>query len=129
MIYRVGRLVLLVRDYDEAIDFYGKLGFDVLFDERSPDGFRFVHLGLGDQNGVGLWLLQPADEEQMGSIGRQTGGQPLMVLYTNDLLADHEALTAQGVEFREPPREEADSFVAHVLDVYGNELVLVQVKQ
>lgn len=128
MIYRVGRVVVLVRDYDEAIEFYAGLGFQRLFDGRSDNGFRFVHLGLPEQNGVGLWLLQPADDEQSALIGRQTGGQPLMVLYTDDVHAEYMRLSSLGVNFREDPREEEDSYVAHFRDLYGNEIVLVQVK-
>ena len=128
MIYRVGRLVLLVRDYDEALEFYTKVGFQVLFDQVADNGYRFVHIGLAEQNGVGLWLLQPGDDEQRGLVGRQTGGQPLLVLYTDDVHTDYLRLTSQGVMFRDEPREEADSFVAHLRDLYGNEHVLVQVK-
>jgi catechol 2,3-dioxygenase-like lactoylglutathione lyase family enzyme len=128
VIYRVGRVVLLVRNYDEALDFYAKLGFQVLYDNQSDNGFRFVHIGLPEQNGVGLWLLLPADEEQRGMIGRQGGGQPMLVLYTDDVHSDYLRLSALGVPFRDEPREEADSFVAHFRDLYGNEHVLVQVK-
>ena len=128
MIYRVGRVVLLVRDYDEALEFYGKLGFQVLFDEIADSGYRFVHIGLAEQNGVGLWLLQPGDDEQRSLIGRQTGGQPMLVLYTDDVHSDYLRMTAEGVTFRDEPREEEDSFVAHFRDLYGNEHVLVQVK-
>jgi catechol 2,3-dioxygenase-like lactoylglutathione lyase family enzyme len=128
VIYRVGRVVLLVHDYDEALRFYSQLGFQVLFDQVADNGFRFVHIGLSDQNGVGLWLLQPADEEQRSLVGRQTGSQPMLVLYTDDVHSDYLRLGAQGVVFRDEPREEADSFVAHFRDLYGNEHVLVQVK-
>jgi catechol 2,3-dioxygenase-like lactoylglutathione lyase family enzyme len=128
VIYRVGRVVLLVRDYDEALTFYAKLGFQILFDQVAENGFRFVPVGLADQNGVGLWLLQPGDDEQRSLIGRQAGGQPLLVLYTDDVHSDYLRLSSQGVPFRDEPREEADSFVAHFRDLYGNEHVLVQVK-
>jgi catechol 2,3-dioxygenase-like lactoylglutathione lyase family enzyme len=128
VIYRVGRVVLLVRDYDEALEFYAKIGFQVLFDEVADNGFRFVHVGLPEQNGFGMWLLQPSDDEQRALVGRQTGGQPLLVLYTDDVHSDYLRMSAQGVPFRDEPREEADSFVAHFRDLYGNEHVLVQVK-
>jgi len=128
VIYRVGRLVLLVRDYDEALEFYTKVGFQVLFDQVADNGYRFVHIGLAEQNGVGLWLLQPGDDEQRSLVGRQAGGQPLLVLYTDDVHSDYLRLISQGVTFRDEPREEEDSFVAHFRDLYGNEHVLVQVK-
>ena len=128
MIYRVGRVALLVHDYDEALRFYEKLGFEVLFDQVAENGFRFVHVGLPDQVGVGLWLLQPADEDQRNLVGRQSGSQPMLVMYTDDVHSDYLRLGGQGVVFKDEPREEADSFVAHFRDLYGNEHVLVQVK-
>lgn len=50
MIDYIGRTVLLVRGYDEAIRFYReKLGFEVIFDRKLDSGFRAVHIGLPGQ--------------------------------------------------------------------------------
>ncbi|MBB3225565.1 putative enzyme related to lactoylglutathione lyase [Luteibacter sp. Sphag1AF] len=124
---RLGRIVLLVRDYDEAETFYaGALGFAVLHDS-SAQGQRFLHLGLPAQDasgGVGLWLLQPLPGQE-DLIGRQAGGQPLMVIYVDDCDAAVSRFVAQGGTVRLPPRGEGEARFAHVLDLYGNELVLV----
>jgi catechol 2,3-dioxygenase-like lactoylglutathione lyase family enzyme len=122
----IGRLVVLVRDYDEAIRFYrDALGFEVFVD---IDAFprRFVHVRLPSQPDVGLWLMQPEGPAQRERVGTQTAGQPLAVLYTDDLAADFQRLTAREVRFVNPPREEAGACVAHFVDLYGNEFVLVQ---
>lgn len=128
----LGRTVLLVHDYDEAIAFYrDRLGFGVLHDSTAPGGQRFVHLGLPAQAtagpaGVGLWLLAPAGPVESALVGRQSGGQPLLVLYTADCRAAAARLSAGGVRFRRPVREEGGAVYAHIEDLYGNELVLVE---
>ena len=55
--HSLGRLVLLVNDYDTAISFYqDKLGMEVFAD--MPVGQqRYVHLRLPSQPAVGVWLL------------------------------------------------------------------------
>jgi catechol 2,3-dioxygenase-like lactoylglutathione lyase family enzyme len=126
MIDRIGRVVVLVRDYDEAIAWYAKLGFVSLVDQPLPDGRRFVHLGLPSQPGVGVWLMEPATSDGRERVGRQTGGEPLLVLYTDDLDATLAELRAAGVaSIGEPQRDEASAYV-HVHDLYGNRIVLVE---
>lgn len=81
----IGRMVVLVDDPDEALAFYRDvLGFAVLHDYVAG-GYRFLHIGLPGQEGVGLWLMPITSERQRELVGRQTGGQPLLVLYTADL--------------------------------------------
>jgi len=127
--HSLGRLVLLVNDYDTAISFYqDKLGMEVFVD--MPVGQqRYVHLRLREQPSVGVWLLQAQTQAQRDRVGDQTGGQPVGVFYTDDLPRDHARFAAKGVRFtREPVREETATY-AHFIDLYGNEFVLVQVKQ
>lgn len=126
MIDRIGRTVLLVNDYDEARDFYAKLGFETLHDQLLPDGRRFLHIGLPGQREAGLWLMQPVDEDGRARVGRQTGGEPLLVFYTADLAtAISEARTA-GVDTFDTPEEVDGSAFVHFTDLYGNHLVLVE---
>ncbi|PTW98768.1 glyoxalase [Achromobacter mucicolens] len=127
--HTLGRLVLLVNDYDTAIAFYrDKLGMEVSVD--MPVGQqRYVHLRLHDQPSVGMWLLQAQTQAQRDRVGDQTGGQPVGVFYTDDVLRDHAHFAAKGVRFtREPVHEETAAY-AHFIDLYGNEFVLVQLKQ
>jgi catechol 2,3-dioxygenase-like lactoylglutathione lyase family enzyme len=83
----LGRTTLLVHDYDKALAFYrDRLGFRVLHDERTPDGGRYLHIGLtahGDEPPVGLWLMQ-ATGDDAALVGRQAGSHPFLVLYTDD---------------------------------------------
>jgi hypothetical protein len=71
----LGRSTLLVRDQDEALAFYrDKLGFEVLYDGRNPDGFRALHIGLPGQRQeprVGLWLIPARNSDEQALVGRQ----------------------------------------------------------
>ena len=131
----LGRVVVLVHDYDAALAFYrAAFGARVLFDTPRPAGGRYLHLGFGapmgsdgcsDAPGVGIWLLQPG-AEGTERVGRQTGGEPLAVFYTPDVrgaVARAEAAGASTVR----PLEVADgASFAHVADLYGNVFVLVE---
>ena len=126
-ITEVGRTVVLVRDLDEALDFFqGKLGFSVIFDGVIQNGFRALHVGPKTQPNVGLWLIPAHGPEQEALIGRQTGGQPFMVFYTDDCRATYRELLRKGVKFRGEPVESDTDVVVFFEDLYGNPYVLVQ---
>lgn len=75
--HSLGRLVLLVNDYDTAIAFYqDKLGMEVFVD-MAVGPQRYVHLRLPEQPAVGVWLLQAQTQAQRDRVGDQTGGQPV----------------------------------------------------
>ena len=130
MLATLGRFTLLVRDYDEALSFYRDvLGFEVLHDSIATDGQRFLHIGMPAQlgsAGLGLWLLTPGSEADRALVGRQAGHQPLLVLYTTNCTATASTLEQRGVKFRRPPRAEGATVFAHFEDLYGNEIVLVE---
>lgn len=122
----LGRAVIVVKDYQEAIDFYtNKLGFEVFVD-IDDDPLRYVHIRLPDQPDVGLWLLKAMTEQQLTRVGTQTAGLPCAVLYTDDLQKDYRLFVSRGVNFTVPPTQEPGSTCAHFEDLYGNEFVLVQ---
>lgn len=122
----LGRIVVLVREYDDALAFYrAAFGATVLFDAPNGSGGRYLHLGFGGVPGVGVWLMQ-AGEADMGRVGQQTGGEPLAVFYTPDVRAAlARAKAAGGAVVR--PLETADGArFAHVADLYGNVFLLVE---
>ncbi|MFI2612972.1 VOC family protein [Kitasatospora sp. NPDC018619] len=125
----LGRVVVLVADQDAALSFYRDvLGFRVLHDRTAADGYRFLHVGLPGQAGVGLWLMPAADGPDRALVGRQAGAQPLLVLYAPDLDAVRARLHAHGVRTWDE-REDGDSRSLHLADLYGNELVAVQLHE
>ncbi|QDU36974.1 Glyoxalase-like domain protein [Maioricimonas rarisocia] len=127
MTSQLGRFTLLVRNYEQAIDFYSRLGFEVIHDTPGPP-HRFVHLGMPGQSPVGLWLWEATDE-QADLVGRQSGGHPLLVIYTPDCRAEYERLGAAGVEMKSEPVAEGSSTYFHVIDPYGNVIVIVEMKE
>lgn len=123
-IKRVGRTVILVRDLSEAYAWYTEtLGFTTIFNNG-----QFIHVGPADHQKVGVWLLQAESEEQRALVGRQNGGAPVMVLYTDDCRSTYQDLSARGVRFASEPRETSDDAVVHFYDLYGNHFVLVELK-
>ncbi len=129
MFTHIGRMVLLVKDYDEALGFYiGKLEFTKIYDQTVSESLRLVHIGVPGQEKVGIWMLKAGMENQT-LVGSQTNGEPLFVFYTDDCMKTYETLKGRGVEFMyEPESTEADVHV-HFKDLYGNQIVMVQLKQ
>lgn len=125
---RIALTTLVVADYDEAIAWYtGKLGF-TLIDDIDQGDKRWVVVGPTDGSGAALLLARASNDEQRARIGNQTGGRVGFFLNTDDFYRDHAAMTAQGVVFLEPPREEAYATVAVFADLYGNTWDLLEPK-
>ncbi|MDX5483322.1 MAG: VOC family protein [Hymenobacteraceae bacterium] len=124
---RLGRAVLLVQDYEEAYQFYNlNLGCRKLFDMTTEDGQRFLHIGFGEGDSVGLWLLKADKEEEQGRVGLQTGRQPAFVFYTSSLEEVYQRLLRHQVRIVKDPVTAPDAKFLHFLDLYGNEIVLVE---
>ncbi len=123
---RLSLTAILVRDYDEAIDFYtGYLGFELREDTRLSDTKRWVVVAP-QGSAAGLLLAKAADGPQRGLIGAQGGGRVFLFLETDDFVRDHATYTAKGVQFLEEPRTEAYGTVAVFEDLYGNRWDLIE---
>ncbi|MEU6264641.1 VOC family protein [Saccharopolyspora shandongensis] len=121
----LGRVVVLVDDPDAALAFYRDiLGFCVLHDQTT-DGHRYLHIGVPGQDAIGIWLMTATSDQERNLVGRQCGGQPLLVLYTADLDAVREHLRGHGVRVW-AEREDADSRSLHLADLYGNVIIVAQ---
>ncbi len=125
---QLGRAVLLVKDYDEALRFY-QTNFEckVLFDQDSSFGLRYLHIGFEGETGI--WLLKAESQAQDALIGNQTGGQPTLVFYTSDLQELYNKLLVNGVTITHPPANNPEYSFFQCEDLYGNGLVVVQLKQ
>lgn len=120
-------VTLVVPDYDEAIAFFvGTLGFELLEDTPQSPGKRFVRVAPPGGTGAALLLAKAANDAQRRVIGDQTGGRVFLFLHTDDFDRDHRRLTAAGIEFTGPPRNEPYGKVAVFLDPFGNKWDLVQ---
>ena len=117
---------LLVRDYDEAIDFYvGVLGFQLREDSRLTADKRWVVVGPAGSD-HGLLLARAATDRQQQAIGDQSGGRIFLFLETDDFARDHAAYVDRGIHFIEPPRNESYGMVAVFEDLYGNRWDLIE---
>lgn len=118
---------LVVRDYDEAIDFYTRaLGFDLVEDTARPDSSRWVVVRPPGARESALLLARAKNEAQSARVGDQTGGRVGFFLYTDDFAGDHARMAAEGVRFLEEPRHEPYGSVAVFEDLYGNRWDLLQ---
>ncbi|MGO4335322.1 VOC family protein [Labrys sp. KB_33_2] len=123
----LGAITLVVRDYDEARDWYvGKLGFDVVEDSDLGDGKRWLLVAPPGAGQTRLLLAKAASPMQTEAIGNQTGGRVFLFLNTDDFWRDHRLYLARGVRFHEEPRVEAYGTVAVFEDLYGNLWDLLQ---
>lgn len=98
------------------------LDFEVLHDS-TDGGHRYLHIGARGQHDVGLWLLHGSEDSD--SVGNQTAGEPLLVLYTGDLTRLTRRLDTSGVQYWNLT-EDPDSRSLHFRDLVGNILVAAQ---
>ena len=129
MAQRIGHVTLVVRNYDEAIEFFtNAMGFELLEDSQLDAQKRWVVVGPKGATGTTLLLAEAASSEQRATIGNQTGGRVFLFLQTDDFWADYRRMVADGVRFNEQPREESYGVVAVFEDLYGNNWDLIQRK-
>lgn len=120
-------IALLVRDYDEARDFYvDRLGFSLVEDTPMGEGKRWLVVRPPGAIETGILLARAAGERQAAAVGEQGGGRVMLFLHTDDFDRDHAAFTARGVRFLEAPRREPYGSVAVFEDLYGNRWDLLQ---
>jgi catechol 2,3-dioxygenase-like lactoylglutathione lyase family enzyme len=126
----LGQVAIVVRDYDEALDFYvNTLGFRLVEDTPIPaQDKRWVVVAPVGSSTARLLLARAVGDEQSSRIGNQTGGRVFMFLYTDDFWRDYRSYEAKGVECVRGPNEESYGTVAVFKDLYGNLWDLVQLR-
>lgn len=125
----LAQIALVVKDYDEAIDFYvNKLGFELLEDTVLSPEKRWVRIQPPNspKNGCQLLLAKASKEEQIKAIGNQTGGRVFLFLYTDDFDRDLNRLHQHEITILRPPRQEPYGKVLVFSDLYGNLWDLIQ---
>jgi catechol 2,3-dioxygenase-like lactoylglutathione lyase family enzyme len=118
---RLAQIAIVVKDYDEAIDFYTqKLGFELLEDTILSETKRWIRIAPAGSKECCLLLAKAANEQQENSVGNQTGGRVFLFLHTDDIRRDYDRYTKYNIHFvREPVKEEYGT-VAVFEDLYGN---------
>lgn len=124
----LGRIILLIDDYEKAATFYAdNFEFTKIYDVTTDVGQRFLHMGTDPLDALGIWFLKAESKEQKERIGNQTAGQPTMVIYTTDLEALFERLKCNGVKIKVEPVLTPEYKFFHCFDLYGNEIVVVEI--
>ena len=118
---RIAHIALVVKDYDEAIEFYTKkLDFMLLEDTKLDENKRWVIISPPGSKECSLLLAKAANEEQSKSIGNQTGGRVFLFLFTDDFWRDYNKMLYRKIIFVRPPAELEYGTVAVFQDLYGN---------
>lgn len=115
-------VALVVRDYDEAIEFFcRKLAFTLVEDTYQPEqDKRWVVVAPPGSDGANLLLARASTPEQEAFIGRQTGGRVFLFLRTDDFWRDYHAMLRAGIQFVRAPKAAPYGTVAVFEDLYGN---------
>src|SRR5215212_4698350 len=94
-------IALVVRDYDEAIEFYTqKLAFTLVEDTYQPEqDKRWVVVAPPGSLGTSLLLARASTPEQELFIGNQAGGRVFLFLQTDDFWRDHQQMVERGIRF------------------------------
>jgi len=118
---RIAHMALVVKDYDEAIDFYtNKLDFNLIEDTVLSPEKRWVVIAPQGAKECSLILAKATNEQQASSIGNQTGGRVFLFLFTDDFWRDYSKMVDRGIEFVRDPVKEVHGTVAVFKDLYGN---------
>ena len=126
---RIGALTFVVRDYDEAIEFFTqKLQFNLLEDTRLDEDKRWVLVAPRGSTGTNLLLAKADSPTQELAIGNQTGGRVFLFIHTDDFWRDYKEMQSRGIKFAETPREEPYGTVAVFFDLYENKWDLLELK-
>ncbi|WP_167958991.1 VOC family protein [Anaerosporobacter faecicola] len=124
-------IALVVRDYDEAIQFYTeKLHFTLVEDTYQPEqDKRWVVVSPPGTNGTTILLARASKPVQEPFIGDQAGGRVFLFLGTDDFWRDFDEMKEKQIEFVREPKETDYGIVAVFKDLYGNLWDLVQFKE
>ena len=124
----LGLTAVVVRDYDEAIDFFtNTLDFILIDDSFVPEqNKRWVVVAPPGATESRILLARAVGQEQISRVGNQTGGRVFLFLYTDDFWRDYRTYVEKGVEFVREPKVEDYGTVAVFRDLYGNLWDLVE---
>jgi catechol 2,3-dioxygenase-like lactoylglutathione lyase family enzyme len=131
MIQSIVHIALVVKDYDEAIEFYTKkLHFTLIEDTyQAEQDKRWVVVSPPGSSGTTILLARASKPEQLSFIGNQAGGRVFLFLGTDDFWRDYNEMIAKGIEFVRDPKEQSYGTVAVFKDLYGNLWDLVEFKE
>ncbi len=131
MVQSIIHIALVVKDYDDAIEFYTKkLNFTLIEDTYQPEqDKRWVVVSPPGSVGTTILLAKASKLEQESFIGNQSGGRVFLFLNTDDFWRDYDEMISKGIEFVREPKDQSYGTVAVFKDLYGNLWDLVELKE
>jgi catechol 2,3-dioxygenase-like lactoylglutathione lyase family enzyme len=121
------QISILVRDYDEALEFYiQKLHFSLIEDTRISAEKRWVVISPSKESQCHLLLAKAKGEVQYLQTGHQSGGRVFLFLYTDDFEREYNLLISNNIEIVRLPVDEPYGKVLVFKDLYGNLWDLIQ---
>ncbi len=126
MIKNITHLTLLVKNQDDALDFFTKkLGFelhtDVMFGEM-----RWLTVNPEGNKQFEITLMLPPSEQAAQVIGKQAGDMIFACFSTDNCQALYESFKKNGVETIGEPTQEPWGTQMIFKDLYGNSYLAVQ---
>jgi catechol 2,3-dioxygenase-like lactoylglutathione lyase family enzyme len=104
---KIGHITLLVKNYDEALNFYvNKLGFVKRQDTKFWGDNRWVTVSPKDQTELELTFVLADTDEKKAALGKQAGDHVFLTLQTENCKRDFQAMKQRGVKFCGEPSEE-----------------------
>ena len=121
-------VALVVRDYEEAIEFFcDRLHFTLVEDTYQPEqAKRWVVVAPPGSAGTSILLARATTPEQAAAIGHQTGGRVFLFLSTNNFWRDYNEMLSSGIHFVREPKVAPYGTVAVFEDIYGNQWDLIE---
>ena len=127
---KIAHIALVVKDYDEAIDFYvHKLNFKLIEDTVLSKKKRWVLVAPSVDSSFSLLLAKADNEIQKEYIGNQSCGRVFLFLNTDNFGRDYQNLLDQKIKIVREPKEEPYGIVCVFKDVYGNLWDLIEQKK
>jgi predicted enzyme related to lactoylglutathione lyase len=131
MIERLSHVTIIVKDIDEALDFYTKkLGFMKVTDNSIGDGYRWVTVSPKGQQGLEIVLQHPNPAmhgvEGAKQLMKEIGKGTTWVFKADDCKKTCDQLRKKGVEILQEPEALPYGVEAVFADLYGNKFVLME---
>ncbi|MFA1822364.1 VOC family protein [Virgibacillus oceani] len=127
MITQAAQVSILVKDLEEAKEFYTKkLGFIIQDEVLFSPGWKYLTVSPSAANETKLELVKADTPEQEEMIGKQTGNQVFIMFLSDDIEKDYSEMKARGVIFHGKPQSVPGGKGAGFEDLYGNAFDLYQ---
>lgn len=130
MTLHLGYTTLWVRDQDEALAFWEKLGYEVKEDVKNGP-FRWLTVASNAEPDLAVVLVKPGypmDDTTAEHVATAVakGMLSTLVFTTDDAIATYEQLKAKGIEFTRPAEKHGYGVDATFRDPSGNEFRMLQ---